>query len=273
MLKQLQKGAYKALNTIGKHAPVIMTGAGVVALGATVYFTIKSKDKVDKHLDEFEERKENGEELKTTEVVSKIASDVAIPVVTGTLSITCFVGSYYILNKRVVGLSTALASSYAQYEFLRNKVKDEYGEEKLKDLEKPVRVLEKGTKKEPRKVEKVVLKSKQAGFWFCECDEYVSDDYGYNIAYIEEMNHILSERVIRTGMISLNYVLDMFGLPRTPEGAVLGWTDDSWSGLTWETVTVGQDDYTGEMKKEIWVGWNPMDLKFIYDTPDYYTAR
>lgn len=272
MLKELQKKAYKGLHTIGKHSPIIMTAVGIAAMGATVYFAVKSTKKVDKDLQTFEERRAEGEELKTTEVVVKIASDVALPVATGVVSVSCLVGSYYILNKRVTGLSAALAGSYAQYDWLRTKIENKYGKEELKKLESPVDdISEKIDEKmnAPRKAEKTVLKSKQAGFWFSECDEYVRDDYGYNVAYIEEMNHRLYERVMRTGMLSLNYVLDMFGLPRTPEGAVLGWTDVTWSGLSWETVTVGIDDFTGEMKKELWVSWNPMDLKFIYDTPDY----
>lgn len=253
----------------GKHAPAVMVVGGIAAAGATVYFAIKAKDKVDSDFEKMEERKSEGEEIKTTELVATVAKDVAIPVGTGVIAVCLFVGSYCIMNNRVKGLSAALAGSMAQYQFLRDKIKDEYGEEKLKDLEEPVKVIEKAQGKRPRKVEKANLKSKQNGFWYCQADEYLRDDYGYNVAYLEEMNRKLTERITRTGYLSLNYILDQFGLPRTPEGAVLGFTDETWAGLSWEAITCGQDPLTGEVQKELYVSWNPMDLKFIYNTPEY----
>lgn len=269
MLENLTKTVCTIARKAGKHAPAVMVVGGIAAAGATVYFAIKSKEKVDKDFEVLEDKKNNGEEVKTTEIVTTVAKDVAVPVVTGGIAICLFVGSYCIMNNRVNGLSAALAGSMAQYNFLRNKIKEEYGEEKLKELETPIRTIEKAQGKRPRKVEKVNLKSKQGGFWYCTTDEYMKDDYGYNIAYIEEKNRELSDRIHRVGFVSLNYILDVFGLPRTPEGAVLGFTEDTWSGLTWENITVGEDSFTGELQKEIWVGWNPMDLKFIYETPDY----
>lgn len=269
MLGNLTKVVYSIGRKAGKHAPAVMVVGGIAAAGATVYFAIKAKDKVDSDFEKMEERKSNGEEIKTTELVTTVAKDVAIPVGTGIIAVCLFAGSYCIMNNRIKGLSAALAGSMAQYQFLRDKIKDELGEEKLKEIEQPVRVVEKAQGKRPRKVEKVNLKSKQNGFWYSQTSEYMRDDYGYNVAYLEEMNRILTERIQRTGQLSLNYIFDRFGLPRTPEGAVLGFTDQTWSGLSWEAITCGQDDFTGELQKELWVSWNPMNLKFIYCTPEY----
>lgn len=265
-LQAITKTLYKGARVASKHAPAIATATGVVLLGVTIYTTWKAKDKVDAHLEQYEEKRENGEEVKTTDVVIDIAKDVAVPVAAGTAAVVCFVGSYYIMNKRIVGLSAALAGTMTQYERLRNKVATEHGADKLKEYETPVEVTEitneDGTT--TRKADTVNLKSKQSGFWYSLSSFYEADDYEYNISMIEKIDRDLTSEIMKKGAIKLNHVLESFGVEGTPEGGVLMFTDATWKGISYESVVSGMDEYSGKLVREIWVGWDPMDLKFAY---------
>lgn len=265
-LTSITKVFYKGVRVASKHAPAIATATGVVLVGVTVYATWKAKDKVDTHLDHYEEMREAGEEVKTSDVVVDIAKDVAVPVVTGVVAVACFAGSYYIMNKRIVGLSAALSGMTYQYERLKSKAVRELGADKVKEFEQAVDVTEieneDGTT--TRKAEKTTLKSKQVGFWYSLSTEYEADDYEYNMSMIEKVERDLTNQVMKKGYIKLNEVLDAFGVDETPEGAVLMFTDSTWRGVSCESVVCGQDEYSGELIREIWVGWNPMDLQFAY---------
>ena len=67
MLKDITKTVCTIARKAGKHAPAVMVVGGIAAAGATVYFAIKSKEKVDKDFEVLEDKKNNGEEVKTTE--------------------------------------------------------------------------------------------------------------------------------------------------------------------------------------------------------------
>ena len=132
----------KITKVIAKNAPLGLTVAGVLGLGATAYLSFKSAKRFEEITDDLENKraikedkeameikihdegidslsdqdKSYWEEVKDQEVevnravvIRNVAGAVAAPVLTGTLSICAITLNYMLMNNRVKGLVSVLA--------------------------------------------------------------------------------------------------------------------------------------------------------------------
>lgn len=211
--------------------------------------------------------------LAKTEILRRVAGAIALPVLTGTMSV-CAIGlSYYIQNNRIKALAGALAATTAQHIAYQKRVADKYGEEVARKMEQPVEVKkqtivdEKGKEKEKDVETKVETKAGHYGAWFSDSQEYFKDDHQYNIQFIKTKEAELQLRLFTKGYLRLNEVLDKLGLPRTRGGELVGWTGASSAfELFTETADAFDDNY-GMMIHDIYITWPA--TKYIYDDVDY----
>lgn len=260
----------KGLTVIGKRSPLILTGFGIVTTIAAGYFTYKSSKQLDEHLTDFEERRENGEEIETKEIVATVASDVALPVALEAVSILCFVGSYKILNNRNSALATALASKVAEYAAFRDKVKDEVGEERFKTLEEPTRVVEKAHGRKPALKEREVDRTLRNYIWGSQCgvlskgdNMSVADTKDWNSSVLDNVNEALQTK-LRTSILDYISIEDIaevlefdvleVGMCHSYEEAKMyGWKRGEWLGVEYEWINDIQDPETGELTGDWWI--------------------
>lgn len=183
------------------------------------------------------------------EMAKELAKNSFLPVALTSASITSYVIMYCMQRNQIIGLTAALTASIGQYEFLRNKLKEKHSEEDIQDFERP-----KFDWNDRR------LKSEQKGFWYINSPFYFDNCSEYNLAFIEMTDKDLTNLANEKGYLLINDILEMFEIDGTPEGKVLGWSKEHWTGLITKDIFTGQDEVTGEMRYEIWVSWPQVEM-------------
>lgn len=271
-LTKLTQTFHKASRSVSKNSPAILTGVGIVGLGATAFLSYKAAKKVEAIVEGIEEHRETQPEveLNRVEVVRDLAGVLALPIFVGVGSVICIGASYQILNNRNNILAGALGVAVSEHNAYRHRVKEEYGEEVDERMALPVdqETREVTDSKGKVKEEKEDVKSpgeSMGGRWFDESQEYAADDHSYNMAYINSVNEKLQLRMFQRGYLLLNEVLEELGFERTRSGALFGWdTSQSFSMDT--TINKLRNMDTGFLEPQIWVRWNKP--KYIYDQVD-----
>ena len=307
----------KTTKVIAKNAPLGLTVAGVLGLGATAYLSFKSAKRFEEITDDleksrsakenrdamevkihdegidslsdqdksyWEEVKDQDVEVHRSVVIRNVAGAFAAPVITGTVSICAITLSYMMMNNRVKGLASALATASAESYYYHKKYENQYGEEEAKRFYTPTTETNESTRDENNKQVKVVTKDEGAGDlygeWFDKSDNYVADDHAYNKAFITSVEEKMANKLFRNGYLVLNDLKDALGFERDRSGAVVGWTSgDSWL-LDIKTVMVtkedsdsktvmmsNEDSMTGEREPQIYIHWPAP--KYIYDNIEY----
>lgn len=290
----LSKLTAKGLWLVKKYSPEILLGLGVVGTGAAVYKTYKAAPVVNNILTNYKAEKENyevaqqdlvdgkisAETFATVEVpdkklmVKEMASELFIPTILAAGSIFCFIKGYSIQRNRILGLSGALASTMADYKEFKERVKTEIGEKKYKEIVKPVKdkemmiTDEKG--KEKKVVDKVAVnKGLMDGFWFSQSDEYASDNHEYNMQYVDSVISQLDLIAFNKNGMIMNEALEAFAMPKTRQGALLGWGGDSNFSVEKEIYYIMNEE-TGVREPQIYIHWSTP--KYIYEDVSYDTA-
>ena len=293
----------KSTKAIAKNAPLGLTVLGVLGLGATGYLSFKSAKRFEDITADLEDKREseahheeirevvaqegvdslNEEErdywdenkdvdftVKRSVVARNLAGAFAAPVVVGTLSI-CAIGlSYMMLNNRVKGLASALATASAESYYYHKKYETQYGVEEAKRFYTPVQETKEEVKNTEGKKVKVVDRDKEVndlyGSWFDSSENYAADDHAYNKAFIAAVEEKMANKLFRNGYLVLNELKDQLGLERDRSGAIVGWTSgDSWK-LDVKTVMITNPE-TGEHEPQIYIHWPAP--KYIYDNIEY----
>lgn len=261
----------KATKTIGKNSPLILTGLGVIGVGATAFFTYKSRTRVEEIIEELEEDRENDIPVNRFEVAKDLTGALALPVLLGVGSACALILSYRIQNNRIVTLAGALAATTAEQTYFRAKYKKEHGQEAYDRFVTPTEEQEITRTDEDGKEVTTIEEIKKDvpgiyGEWFDQSTEYASDDHDYNMAYINSVNEKLSLVLFQKGYLQLNEVREALGFQRTRAGALMGWSSaDTFEIST--TVTKVTDPETGLFSPQIFVKWH--EAKYIYQDIDY----
>ena len=252
-----------------KHSPAILTGVGIIGLGATAYLAYKSREKVEAVVVNIEEARANEEEINKVEVARDIAEAIYLPVTVGALSVAAIFASYRIQNKRIAILASSLAVSQLQNKMFEEKYRKEHGDEAYNKFIVPVERNEKTVVDEKGKTKKTIEEIKTdvdhtIGQWYDESLEYVSDDHDYNMAMIDSISEKLELILFQRGTLLLNEVREALGFERIRAGALLGWT--AGDSFNIEKIVTNMED-NGELKPQIWVTW--ARPRYIFDEVEF----
>lgn len=286
--------AAKGLGLVKRYSPEILLGIGIIGTGAAVYKTYKAAPIVNNILTNYNSEKENYEKAKqdladgkisaetfaTVEAPDKklmakeLASELIVPTVLAAGAIFCFLKSYSIQRNRILGLSGALATTMTDYKEFRERVKAAIGDNKYKELTQPVKdkemVITDEKGKEKKVVEKVALnKSLMDGFWFSESEEYASDNHEYNMQFVDSVISQLDLVAFNKNGLIMNEALEAFAMPKTRQGALLGWGGDSSFSIEKEIYYIMNEE-TGVREPQIYVHWSTP--KYIYEDVSYNSA-
>lgn len=261
----------KSVMATKKHSPAILTGVGVVGLGATAYLAYKSRKKVEAVVIDIEEARDRGVEINKMDVARDLTEVLYLPIVVGAVSVASIIASYRIQNNRIAILAGALATSQAQNLWFESRYRKQHGEEAYQRFITPVDEtvsMEEGKNgKMKEKVEKTKQEvDKSIGQWYDESSEYVSDDHSYNMAYIDSVSEKLQTILFQRGHLLLNEVREAMGFDRIRSGALLGWSSADIFNID-KIVTVMEDKHDGELKEQIWVSWSRP--RYIHDEVEF----
>lgn len=275
LLSVAQNTVTKTIFNTKKHSPLMLTGIAVAGVVGTTYLTWHATKKLETVLAEHEEKAKNGEELTSIEKAKDIASVVALPVLTGVLTVSAFVASYCIQNKRIAAIASTLSLAIANNEKYKAKVIEVVGEATAKQIEtevikddiKKMKVAEEAKDKGETFNESDLRLEKSIGAYYEQSSEYVRDDYNYNIEQIrlvqKKVDHIVGSR----GYILLNEVYDLLGFKRTKFGAMTGWTVGKTPAIDWQPINMFESDSGEYFEPSIWVSW--ATPTYIYDQVEF----
>lgn len=242
---------------VQQFAPEILIGSGIAGVVASGVMCCKATLKVEKILSDdreligkinkVKELKDSGEDIDYSDQDYKKDLTIAYsraawkmiklygPYITlGAVSIVAILSGYNILSKRNFALAAAYKVVEESFSKYREGVISEYGkdvDEKLrygfdkKDIEVTEEVEEGVEKTEKIKGARVIPGvncSPYARFFDASCNDW-SKNADYNLTFLKAQEQYANDLLTTRGHIFLNEVYDMIGIPRTPEGAVVGW--------------------------------------------------
>jgi hypothetical protein len=244
----------KNINSVGragavvqKFSPQILTVvgvAGVVTAGVlAAKATLKLEDVVDiakADMDAVNEKKSTltAEEYSSsahkrdvTKVYFKTAKNLGklygLPVSLGVVSISCIIGGQGIQYKRTVGAVAAYKTLEETFEKYRARVVEEFGEEKDQEFRSSYRVHEE-TDAEGN-VTSTVHGEFHKQDWVAAYDDRNpnwKNSPDYNLMFVKAQETYANQILSARGHVLLNDIFDGLGMPRTHEGAVVGWVLD-----------------------------------------------
>lgn len=263
-----------------KHSPELLFAGGVIGVAGTVVLACRATLKVEDALDTAEakraqidralkisDRKKYSErDAKRDRGLVKIhlAKDItklyAPAVVVGVGSIAALTGSHVILTRRNVAITAAYKLLDEGFEQYRQRVRDEYGEDKERELRHDIREHEiriddtiKG------EVRTHTVKSGRASIYarfFDEMNENWKNNYELNLMFLTMVQNHCSDRLHAKGHLFLNEVYDELGIPRSKAGQVVGW----FIGEGDAYVDFGIHDVTNPKKRDFVNGYEPAIL-------------
>ena len=270
MKNELIAKASRSLHKIGfkfkKHSPEILVVAGVVGIVASTVMACKATTKVSEIVDEskqtidaihdaLENEKQTAEgEIYTQEDANK---DMAIvytqtglkfaklygpSVILGVASIACIIGSHRILRKRNVALAAAFATVDKSFKEYRGRLIDRFGNELDRELRFNIKAKEiEETVVDDEGNETVVTRTVQVAdpnaysmysVVFCEGSTGWTKNPELNKVFLVQQQNYANDKLRMNGVVTLNEVYEMLGVPKTAYGQIAGWvyTEDESIG-------------------------------------------
>jgi hypothetical protein len=258
LTSKLPNGVTRAIGTAGflsrKHSPVVLLGAGVVGVIATVVMASKATLQVEQVLTENEKERiwrqaaidakdtanynldELQHDLSTLKLktAGQIARLYAPAFAVGVISIVCLTGSHWIMTKRNFNLTAAYVGIEEAFKRYRKQVSDELGPEREKEFYYGVETrtvketLADGTVVD--KEVKILPKDAKSpySFMFCEVnsDEWKPESI-LNRTFLNCQQDMVNDWLKSRGYVFLNEVLRALRMDPTPEGQIVGWVWDA----------------------------------------------
>jgi len=256
----LSKAAGRSGLILQKYSPEILTTVGVVGIVVSTVMACKSTTKANTvlnetkgELDKCHEVRERylngvGEDIKFDYSETDYKKDLVIvytksaveliklyaPAVTlGAASIACIYGASHIMRKRNIALMAAYKAIERGFASYRNRVIEEFGENKDYQYrhgirEEQITAIEEDENGKKKKVKKTVETVDPNNFseyarWFDESCSQWKKDPQYNFLFVKTQQRYANDLLIGRGHLFLNEVYDMLGFDRTQAGAVVGW--------------------------------------------------
>lgn len=281
-----------------KHSPEILVTVGTVGVVASTVMACKATLQLNDILEEAKEDLQTVKDYMETEkfaenhteeegkrAVAQVYAQTGVKVVrlyapaaiVGTAALACIIGSHRIMRKRNVALAAAYKVVDTGFKEYRGRVVERFGEEldyelrhniKAKEVTETI-VDENGEEKTVTKIENVVdgKPSPYARFFDAGCvgwEDDAEDNLFVALSYQEYANKLLKSR----GHVFLNEVYDLFGLPRTKAGQIVGWVYDNVDGDN--KIDFGIHDLKKEKNRDFVNGYeNVILLDFNVDGPIY----
>lgn len=278
-----------------KHSPEILLGVGIVSgIGATVIAcraTLHLEEVLIRHeetMKKIHEVSDNKEEYPdytdkmvardkyatTVKTVVEIGKLYTPSIILGVISISSIVGGHYILNKRYIGVTAAYTALQKAYKEYRERIANEFGEEKELELYRGVREeIEKvdGKNGKVKEIKKKVSDPTQShsiyARVFDESNQWFKKNSTMNRMFLTAQQNHANDLLKIRGHLFLNDVYRMLGFPDTPEGAVVGWIDgygDSFVSFDiFNLDDPSKIEFINGYERSIWLDFNVDGV--IYD--------
>lgn len=193
-------------------------------------------------------------------------------IIIGVASISCILGAHGIMKRRNVAMAAAYKLLDSGFKAYRQRVIEEYGEEKDYMYNHGLRaetMVEKkknkdGTIKKTKKTKLAIDDpneiSPYARFFDEACTQW-SPTPEYNLMFLRAQQNWYNDMLKVRGHVFLNEVYDALGIPRTSAGSVVGWKlgsggDDYIDFGIWDNNDHKKRDFVNGYEKSILLDFN-----------------
>ena len=258
--------------------PTALTTMGVIGLGVFGYSVKKGAEKQIAAKKKHEEVASVIEDAKKDDTFEYTEEDIAndtkvndlsyarecvkayIPsVLIGGLTTAAFVGAHCILNKRYLTLGSAFIGVSSAFNKYRENVKEKYGEDadrqfrfNVKDVKQP----EDGSTSKKKKQTEKTIEPQHSAYTrcFCKGSPGWTDDAEDRLFYLSKMQRFANDKLNYNKTVTLNEVYEMLGLPKTPQGQLVGWSKKIDKNAK---IDFGVYDISDESKRLFINGYEP----------------
>lgn len=281
LLTKATRLACKVGFELKKNSPTILAGLGTIGVGVGTVMACKAttkagaiKAKMKEDMDAIQYCIENAEKIEegytekdakqdTVGVYAQTAMAYAKlygpAILTTGLSLALIWKGHNILTKRNAGLLATVKVLDTSFKKYRGRVVDRFGKEldyellhgiKAQEIERTT-TLEDGTEVVEKEVVNVVDPNEISMYakFFDEACPAFSKVPNANYSFLVQQQQAANRRLRQNGHMYLNEVYDLIGIPRTPEGQIVGWVYDS-KYTEDDFISFGMhDDPTNERKR------------------------
>lgn len=226
---------------VRKHSPTLLFVGGVVGVVGAAVLASRATLKLDdilveaqkdlekvrtlEHVNYSEEDRTRDKVIIYTRTAVKIGRIYAPAVGVGILSIMALSGSHVILTKRNAALTAAYAALDKGFREYRKRVEEAYGPDRERELRYGLverEVYDDATGK-TEKVRDVMPHGSIYARCFDESNPNWERTHMHNQFFLQCQQEYANMKLRSQGHLFLNEVYDMLGMPRSSEGAVVGW--------------------------------------------------
>jgi len=224
-----------------KHSPTLLFVAGVVGVAASTVLACRATLKLEELMAEIEDDLNTAKHLKHEKYSEddrkkdiayvyirtgvKITKLYGPSIVLGVASVGALAGSHHILSKRNAALTAAYASLQKGFNEYRQRVVDELGEDKERELRYQVKDVADGKDETGKKktVKQATGSPSVYARFFDQNNKNWNTTAEYNLLFLRCQQNYLNDKLKARGHVFLNEVYDELGMDHSTEGAVVGW--------------------------------------------------
>lgn len=222
------------------YAPEILTGTGIVGGIVATVLVARATLKLEERIDEGEDRinyvkaeVEAGNATQRDLWLAYVRSGTEVaklyvgPVTLYAASTVCILAGHGIMRRRVTTAVAAFGVLEQAFEQYRERVREEIGEEKEKDLYMGVQTIQ--VKEGGKTVTKKVIDPDGISIYariFNRTNSTQWDqDFDYNVVFLKAQERFANQKLHADGFLVLNDLYDALGFKKSSEGALVGWID------------------------------------------------
>lgn len=272
-----------------KHSPEILTGVGVASIVTGCVLACKSTLKLS---DTLEETRVNLELIKKAEeigdysetdktkdltivyggAVLNVVKLYAIPTLLTATGISCMLTSNKILRNRNAALTAAYVAIDRSFKEYRGRVATKFGKDTEYNIRHGIDVVEIDDVSVDSEGNEIVTKEfgRTPGIQsdyariFDESNPNWTHDAQYNLMFLNAQQRFANDKLQIEGVLFLNDIYELLGLPKTKAGQIVGWTYDKDSEDADNYVDFGLQDIDKEQirnfingyEKNVWLDFN-----------------
>lgn len=235
----VSRQVFRTALIVKKNSPNIMFAGGIAGVVTSTVLACKATLKLPEALNEMsvelDEVKDHTDEPDQKDIayvyvkhITYIARIYAPAAIVGVVSISSLAGSHITLSRRNAGLTAAYAAVSRAYKEYRERVSEEFGEQKEKDIYFAA-ASEKVVSENGKDEIALVDPNKWSPYarFFDEVSVNWQKNAELNRLFVQcqqnYANHLLHAR----GHVFLNEIYDMLGIERSKAGQVVGWVLNS----------------------------------------------
>jgi hypothetical protein len=246
--ENITRSVGRAVLQAKKNSPHLFFAGGVAGVVGTVYLACKATLKLEETLDEIKEDVETVKELATTSETNernetytqgdhykdvgyvliksggKLVRLYGPAAILGAASIGALTGSHVQLTRRNAALSATVALVSKALEDYRQRVKEQFGEDKELDI---YRGNQLETVEVDGKKQKVVVTNPDGKSMYARCfndaSRHWENNHEMNRMFLEHQQNYANQLLYARGHVFLNDIYDALGFERTSAGQIVGW--------------------------------------------------